>query len=83
MEIDLLIVLFGICIGFFITYLTAPEPRVVIKYPTIDNIQSTTYVDENGQCYKYFAEEVRCGSRAGQDSDQTAVPTADQTSNQN
>lgn len=60
MEIDLLVVLFGILLGFFITYITSPPPQIVVKYPTIDNIQTTTYVDENGQCYKYFAEEVKC-----------------------
>lgn len=60
MQIDLIVVLFGITIGFFITYLTAPEPKVVMKYPTIDNIQSTTYVDEKGLCYKYVAEEIDC-----------------------
>ena len=60
MKIDFLFMILGLCFGIFIIYVTSAPPKVVLKYPTIDNIEDTTYVDENGQCYKYFAIEVPC-----------------------
>lgn len=59
-KVEIFFIILGLFLGFFITYITAPAPKIVIKYPTIENIQSTTYVDENGQCYKYYAREVPC-----------------------
>ena len=60
MRIIIWYVLLGLFLGFLIIYLTSPPPKVVIKYPTIENIGNTTYVDENGQCYKYYAREISC-----------------------
>ena len=61
-KIDIFFILLGLCLGFFVVYVTTPAPKIVMKYPTIDNIQDTTYVDENGVCYKYYAIEVPCKS---------------------
>ena len=61
-KIDIFFILLGLCLGFFVVYVTTPAPKIVMKYPTIDNIQDTTYVDENGVCYKYYAIEVPCTS---------------------
>ena len=60
MKIIIWYVLLGLFLGFLIVYLTAPAPKIVIKYPTIETIGNTTYVDENGQCYKYYAREIAC-----------------------
>jgi len=60
MKIEIFFIIFGLCLGFFITYITSSPPKIILKYPTIENIQNTTYVDENGLCYKYFAMEVPC-----------------------
>ncbi len=59
-KVDIFFILLGLCVGFFIVYVTAPAPKIIMKYPTIENIRDTTYVDENGICYKYFAREVPC-----------------------
>lgn len=61
-KIDIFFILLGLCLGFFVVYVTTPAPKIVMKYPTIDNIQDTTYVDENGVCYKYYAIEVSCAN---------------------
>ncbi|AVL94906.1 hypothetical protein ma520 [Moumouvirus australiensis] len=61
-KIDIFFIILGLFLGFFIIYVTTPPPKVVFKYPTIDNIQSTTYVDNNGNCYKYYAKEIMCPS---------------------
>ena len=60
MKIEIFFVLLGLFLGFFIIYLTASPPKVILKYPTIENIQTTTYIDENGQCYRYYAKEIPC-----------------------
>ena len=62
-KIDIFFILLGLCLGFFVVYVTAPAPKIIMKYPTVDNIQDTTYVDENGVCYKYYAMEVNCSRK--------------------
>lgn len=62
-KIEIFYVLLGLAIGLFIIYAMTPPPRIVIKYPTLENIKNTTYVDDNGQCYKYYAIEVDCSER--------------------
>jgi hypothetical protein len=59
-RIEIFYLLFGLAVGFFIIYVMSPPPKVVLKYPNLANISDTTYVDENGICYKYFATEVPC-----------------------
>ena len=58
--IDPLYFLLALCLGLFYTYITAPKPRIVIKYPTPFNVGKVTYVDQNNVCYKYAIEQVQC-----------------------
>ena len=60
MKIEIFYIALGLFLGFFIIYITTPAPRIVLKYPTIENIRDTTYVDQNGMCYKYYAIETPC-----------------------
>ncbi|VVU95229.1 hypothetical protein CPAV1605_954 [seawater metagenome] len=50
----------SLCIGIFLVYITAPKPRVVVKYPNLSNYKELTYVDDSGVCYKYEPVEVDC-----------------------
>ncbi|ANB50703.1 hypothetical protein [Powai lake megavirus] len=59
-KVEIFYIILGLFLGFFIIYITTPAPKVILKYPTIENIQSTTYVDSNGNCYKYYAQEIAC-----------------------
>ena len=59
-KIEIFFIIVGLFIGFFIIYITTPPPKIILKYPTIENIQNTTYIDEKGQCYKYYAKEIPC-----------------------
>ena len=59
-RVEILFIILGFLIGLFIIYIITPPPKIVIKYPTIDNIENTTYVDENNQCYRYYASEIPC-----------------------
>ena len=58
--VDPLLFLIALCVGLFYTYITAPKPHVVIKYPTPFNAGKITYVDQNDVCYKYQIQKVPC-----------------------
>ncbi len=49
-------------VGIFITYLVAPDQKVIYKYPNLTNAGKITYVDDAGVCYKYKATEIKCPS---------------------
>lgn len=63
MKIEIFFLIVGLFIGFFIIYITSSTPQIVIKYPTLENIQNTTFVDNKGRCYKYFAKEINCSKK--------------------
>ena len=54
--------LISLTIGLLITYLLIPSPKVIIRYPNLQNIEHLTYKDDNDLCYKYKKEEVSCNS---------------------
>ena len=56
--IDPLVFFIALGIGIFIAYVINPAPKLVYKYPTVDNSEKTTYLDDEGVCYKYKAEEI-------------------------
>ena len=47
-------------IGIMILYVIHPEPKVIVKYPTIDKVSDTLYKDDKGTCYSYEKKEVNC-----------------------
>lgn len=59
-HIDPLYFLVALCLGLLYTYLTAPQPQIVIKYPTPFNAGKITYMDQNDVCYKYQMKKVEC-----------------------
>lgn len=59
-RVEILFIIIGFLAGLFVINMITPPPKIVIKYPTIDNIENTTYVDEKGQCYRYYATEIKC-----------------------
>ena len=56
------IVAFGV--GILYVYLSAPKPKIIIKYPTPYNVNKVVYKNENDICYKYNAEEIKCNDKA-------------------
>ena len=54
------IISFGIAI--IIVYLIHPEPTIIYKYPNPENAGNITYQDDDKNCYKYEANEVKCPS---------------------
>lgn len=60
LAIDPFYFLISLFIGLFLTYSFTPNPKVVYKYPTPDNADSTIYENESNTCYKYKPNEVDC-----------------------
>ena len=56
------IIAFGV--GILYVYLSAPKPKIIIKYPTPYNVNKVVYKNENDICYKYNAEEIKCNDKA-------------------
>lgn len=50
----------ALCVGLLYTYVTAPQPKIVVKYPTPHNAGKITYVDDAGVCYKYKVKPAQC-----------------------
>ena len=49
-------------VGFLMVYITAPEPRIVFKHPSPDNVLNNVYNEDEDTCYKYEVDEVKCPS---------------------
>ncbi len=52
--------LMGLSIGIFCVYVLKPAPVVVVKYPNLDNVETTVYRDRNGTCFQYKVNQVDC-----------------------
>ena len=59
-KISLFYFIVSFFIGTMIIYIIHPKPKVVIKYPSIENIYKTVYKDDNGTCYNYEKENTTC-----------------------
>ncbi len=60
MQFEPLYFFLALLIGFFVVYVFAPEPKTVIKRPTAESFDNTTYVDDNNVCYRYKKESTEC-----------------------
>ena len=45
LEIDLYIFALSFFVGIFLVYVTAPQNNVIIKYPTLENINELKFVN--------------------------------------
>jgi hypothetical protein len=50
----------ALAVGLLFTYLTAPKPTVIIRYPTPENAGKITYRDDADVCYKYKVVPTDC-----------------------
>ena len=46
--------------GVLAVYLAQPKAHVVVKYPSIEELEKITYKDDDGVCYKYIKNEINC-----------------------
>jgi hypothetical protein len=58
--IDPLSFFIAFAVGIFLVYIYSPAKKIIIKWPTPENIEKTVYKDHSDSCYKYKANEVPC-----------------------
>ena len=58
--IDIKIFLISLAIGLFYIYIAEDYKKVIIMYPTPDNIKNTQYKDKTGNCFSYNLKEIKC-----------------------
>lgn len=58
--IDFRIVLLTLAIGLFYIYIRGSNKKIVIIYPTPDNINEYQYKDKQNNCFSYDLNEVKC-----------------------
>ncbi len=58
--IDPLAFFIAFSIGIFITYIYSPPKKIIIKWPTPENVGKVIYKDKAETCYKYNSKEVAC-----------------------
>lgn len=69
-------------IGLMVVYVTAPRPRLVVRFPSPLNAGKTVYKDDKKGCYVYQSEKVTCDDTAlipptaGDDPDAEVVKAA-------
>lgn len=54
--------LIAFAVSILIVYIFHPEPTKIYKFPSPDNAGKLTYQDNDKNCYKYEAKEVKCPS---------------------
>ena len=58
--IDLFVFFLSFFIGIFFVYISAPAKNIVIKYPTLQNINELKFFDDDNNCIKYEPVEIEC-----------------------
>jgi hypothetical protein len=59
--------------------LTVPKPRVVVKFPSPDNVDTHVYKGSDNTCYKIAADEEECPSDGKQVRSQPVSTNVDDT----
>ena len=60
LKISLFYFIISLFFGVLSVYLSQPKSKIIIKYPSIDNLEKIVYQDDNGICYKYQKELTKC-----------------------
>lgn len=64
MLIDLKYFLVSLAIGIFFVYISEPEPKVVVIYPTKDTERQFQFKDNVGNCFEMKRVEAQCTNDA-------------------
>ena len=60
--IDFRFFLLSLSIGLLYIYLTEDYKKIIILYPTPDNVEKYKYVDKANNCFTYDLAEKECPS---------------------
>lgn len=62
-HLDIKLFLISLSIGLFYIYLAEEYKKVIVIYPTPDNISKYQYKDQSDQCFSYELNEIKCPSK--------------------
>jgi len=69
--INVYVFLISLAFGMFAVYITAPEKRKIVVYPTHENSGILQYKDKTNSCFSVIEQEVKCPAN---DKDIAKVP---------
>ena len=58
MKIIATYIIVSMFMTMLILYYTSPPPKIIVKYPTLDQKVSDVYIDEKDVCYRYHRIKV-------------------------
>jgi hypothetical protein len=62
--INIPVFLVSFAIGVFAVYVTAPDKKKIIVYPSPDNYQHIQYKDKAGNCFQFKQDRVTCSKKS-------------------
>lgn len=61
--INLPVFIMSFAFGMFAVYVTMPESRKIMVYPSPDNVDIIQYKDEAGNCFYFRETKVSCPTK--------------------
>ncbi len=58
--IDPFVFFISFFIGILIVYSMNPKPKVIIQYPKMETLDTTTYKKDDNTCFKYKSVDTKC-----------------------
>ena len=62
--ISLPIFIVSLAFGLFLSYINAPENKIIYVFPTPDNVNEVQYLDKANNCYEFSANKVECPDKS-------------------
>jgi hypothetical protein len=69
--INIYVFIISLLFGIFAVYITSPEKRKIVVYPTHENAGILQYKDKTNSCFSIIEQEVKCPTN---DNDIAKVP---------
>jgi len=69
--INIYVLIVSLAFGIFAVYITAPDKRKIVVYPTHENAGILQYKDKTNSCFSVIEQEVKCPAN---DNDIAKVP---------
>jgi len=60
--IDIKLFLISLSIGLFYIYISEEYKKVIVIYPTPQNVDKYQYKDKSDECFSYELNEIKCPS---------------------
>ncbi len=59
-KFSLLYFLIAFSVGIFACYVMTPSPKLVVKFPSPQNVGGIIYKDNSKNCFTFKADKVSC-----------------------